>query len=742
METKRVVIGTALALALFAGWFFFITWANKKFGPPVDQAAQTAGNPAAPAGGSSTQPGTGALPTTAASSPTTRTAAASPGAAAAPGAAASQPATTGLQVLTTGEGKSVDLGSAEHADPQFALRLRTTAAGAGIESVVLNSFYRAVDDPSKEPYSFQQQTDENTLAQYGHALATRSITVDGQTVDVSKVSWTLESQDAMSATYSVTLGRAGDPAIKVLKTYRIYPRTEPNAGYEVAVSYAIENHSAKPANVSIAYTGPAMPPRELDSGPDQRVIVGYNNGGGIKVVNEYSNSFVKDTVTRELSVNDDKLPMLWAGTSTVYFQAIVMPPVRHAGGTVASTTKSFKGIGMDPEAQHKELQPVATAGETVDLPVGPNQRVTYPLSVYFGPKDRRVLDQPYYAALPRHYDQTLVVRVGPCAFCAFDPVINVLVWLLGVFHWVWGGFVHKGDWGLAIISLVLLVRLTLHPVTKRSQISMLKMGKMGPEMERLKKKYADNKPELQKAMWEFQKQQGITPILGCLPMFLQMPIWIALWSALNTTFELRHASFLWGWTWIHDLAKPDRLIRFPGAGFTIPLLGTHVDGLNLLPIILAGVFYLQQKFTPKPPTMTPEQAQQQKIMQGMMVFLFPLFLYAQPSGLNLYIMTSTAIGIWESKRIRQHIKEKEEAEKAGIVIVDADPPSGGGGKRRKDEPPHGGGGGGGGARVRGIGSPKQPLPASGNWLSRKLAELQEKAEQARGQNERRGRDRA
>src|SRR4051794_39184944 len=207
-------------------------------------------------------------------------------------------------------------------------------------------------------------------------------------------------------------------------------------------------------------------------------------------------------------------------------------------------------------------------------------------------------------------------------------------------------------------------------------------------------------------------------------MFLQMPIWIALWSALNTTFELRHASFLWGFTWIHDLAKPDRLIRFPADwAFTIPIIHTHVDALNVLPIILAGVFYLQQKFTPKPPTMTPEQAQQQKIMQGMMVFLFPLFLYAQPSGLNLYIMTSTAIGIWESKRIRAHIKAKEEAEKAGVVIVDADPPttSGPGVKRRKDEP---------------IGKPRggKPEPAAPtNWLARKLAELQDKAEQAKRQ---------
>ena len=131
--------------------------------------------------------------------------------------------------------------------------------------------------------------------------------------------------------------------------------------------------------------------------------------------------------------------------------------------------------------------------------------------------------------------------------------------------------------------------------------------------------------------------------------------------------------------------------------------------------------------------MTPEQEQQQKIMQGMMVFLFPLFLYAQPSGLNLYIMTSTAIGIWESKRIRKHIKEKEEAEKAGVVLIDAPPTKKGRGK----EPivtGKGKGKGGGGTGEKGR--------VAGGFLGRWLAQLQEKADQARRQSDRRGRDRA
>src|SRR5436305_15152984 len=140
-------------------------------------------------------------------------------------------------------------------------------------------------------------------------------------------------------------------------------------------------------------------------------------------------------------------------------------------------------------------------------------------------------------------------------------------------------------------------------------------------------------------------------------MFLQMPIWIALWSSLQSTFEIRHASFLWGFTWIKDLAQPDRLVSLKSP---ITFFFIHLEALNILPIFMAVVFFIQQKFQPQPVATTPEQAQQQKMMKWMSIFLFPLFLYNQPSGLNLYIFTSTLIGIFESKRIRDHIKEKED----------------------------------------------------------------------------------
>src|SRR5205085_131573 len=138
------------------------------------------------------------------------------------------------------------------------------------------------------------------------------------------------------------------------------------------------------------------------------------------------------------------------------------------------------------------------------------------------------------------YNGTLTTNMSSCGtHCAFGWMIDLLYGLLFFFHAI------TRDWGLAIIGLVILVRLLLHPITKRSTISMQKMGKMGPEVERLKKKYGDNKDELNKAMMQVYKEQGVGPFLGCLPMFLQMPIWIALYTSLQNTFELRQAPFLW-----------------------------------------------------------------------------------------------------------------------------------------------------------------------------------------------------
>lgn len=662
IDAKRLIIAMSLAMAVFIGWQFGITWLYKTMGWQLpSQRQQTAATQPAPA---TTQT---AVLTTA---PSTQQLVATTGPTSAPA--------TGVRAVLSEKpenAKKQRLGSDTFADKKYAMLLSLNPRGAGIDGVVLNDFKRSVKD--QRTYVFQEP-----YAGYearSRPLATRSISVNGEQFNLDDVDWKLaEDQDPKAATYSIALSTSAG-ALEVRKTYHVFERNSSerkgSAGYEVAVDYSFKNLGTADLKVKTVFNGPTLPPTEISRGPDRQVVGGYKEGSRVAVHAHPVESFKPDEAPKDLTKDSDGQPVIWAGAASVYFEALVLPEVSHEAPL--SVIQSVRAEGLDIKKDNDPAHhQVATVFETQELAVPAGGEVKLPLSAYFGPKWRKVLSDPYYAAFPRAYNQTLVIASGMCAICTFGWLIDALVWMLNAFH-----YVALGDWGVAIILLVILVRTLLHPITKRSQISMVKMGKMGPQMEALKKKYGDDKEALSKAMWEFQKSQGVTPILGCAPMFLQMPIWIALWSALQTTFELRQSPFLWGFTWIKDLAKPDSLVTF---NEPIHLFwGITIGGINLLPILLAAVFWVQQKMTPKPAATTPEQEQQQKMMQWMSL-LFPVFLYNGPAGLNLYIMTSTGIGIIESKIIRDHIKQREEAEKEGRVIVDAPPTRGS--KRREREP--------------------------------------------------------
>jgi YidC/Oxa1 family membrane protein insertase len=599
-------------------------------------------------------------------------------------------------------GVPVRVGSSAPDDKHYAMELNVTRRGASVDSVTLNDFRKTAEDKNAR-YMFQEPlTVDGKLRDDTHSLETRAVTIDGNEIDLSNVNWKLDSKDATGATFSLEILNGDAPVARLIKTYKLSPRSEdPNTpqGYEVTLSHRVVNLTDKPITVKATLNGPTVPPRELERQADQSFIFDYSDEGYLKVFSHLVESeFTKDHTWKEFTKSDKGWPMAWMGTQSAYFNAIVRPIPFDGKALTATWIGKVWGELLNPTVEHSDDRRVVLRMETTDLKIPANQTQQFDMEVYFGPKSRGVLNTAYYAGLPRHYDQTLVISGGYCAICTWSWLINVLVWMLTAFHFV------TRDWGLAIIGLVLIVRLVLHPITKKSQVHMVKMQKMGPEMERLKKKYGDDKDALAKAQMQFYKEQGLTPVLGCLPMFLQTPIWIALWQALQSTFELRHAPFLYGFTWIHDLSKPDYLVHFANP---IPLIfGMHLTGINILPILMAVVMYFQTKMQPKPSTMTEEQAKQQKMMTWMSTLLFPIMLYTGPSGLNLYIMTSTAFGILEGKVIRKHIKEREELEKLGPTIVDEPLPD----KRR---------GG------------KQPEPPKG-WLAR----LQERAEEIRRQADR------
>jgi YidC/Oxa1 family membrane protein insertase len=288
--------------------------------------------------------------------------------------------------------------------------------------------------------------------------------------------------------------------------------------------------------------------------------------------------------------------------------------------------------------------------------------------IYAGPLDRHILtDDVRYSALS--LKGLILYQISAmCAFCTFQWLAILLLNFLSLVD------VIALDWGVAIILLVVVVRALLHPLTKKSQINMQRFGKqmqvLKPEIEKLQKKYGDDPKRMQQEQMRLWKENGVNPLqmLGCLPMFLQMPIWIALYAMLYLAFDLRQEPAFYGifqqftggsWRFLADLSAADHFL----GEFDTPrqFLLWNVTGINVLPLLMGVIFFIQQKYMSPPPspTMTKEQINQQRIMKVMMVVMFPLMLYSAPSGLTLYILTSSTIGIIESKYVRAHINEMD-----------------------------------------------------------------------------------
>ncbi|MDP6601823.1 MAG: membrane protein insertase YidC [Phycisphaerales bacterium] len=294
---------------------------------------------------------------------------------------------------------------------------------------------------------------------------------------------------------------------------------------------------------------------------------------------------------------------------------------------------------------------ILKAGDTKSLSMG----------VYAGPLEKSILggQQPYKAL---NMQGLILYQMSSfCAICTFQWLAHILLAVLAFFdHWV------VFDWGIAIILLVICVRALLHPITRRSQMGMQKFGKqmqrLKPEIDKLQKKYPGDKKKVQEEQMRLFRERGINPLqmLGCLPMFLQMPIWVALYAGLYFSFDLRQEPAFWGvfqnfWNWpfLADLASPDHF--FWEAPEPFKFLLWNITGINLLPLLMGAVFFFQQKYMTPQTSMSAEQETQQKIMRVMMVVLFPVMLYSAPSGLTLYILTSSTVGILESRHIRKQV---------------------------------------------------------------------------------------
>lgn len=201
----------------------------------------------------------------------------------------------------------------------------------------------------------------------------------------------------------------------------------------------------------------------------------------------------------------------------------------------------------------------------------------------------------------------------------------VSVPLLYVLH-----FFHRftGSYGIDIIILTVLIKLLMWPLTHKSFSSMKAMQKLGPQMEKLKERFANDKEKLNKEIMDLYKRNGVNPLGGCLPMVMQFPVFIGLYNALSTPIELRHAPFMW----IPDLSRPDwEALPFMFNGWQL--------GVPILTIVMGGTMFIQQWMTPS--VGDPNQRKIMMLMPLMFTFMFVSF----PAGLTVYWLINNVLSI-------------------------------------------------------------------------------------------------
>jgi YidC/Oxa1 family membrane protein insertase len=287
------------------------------------------------------------------------------------------------------------------------------------------------------------------------------------------------------------------------------------------------------------------------------------------------------------------------------------------GGWVAMLQHYFVGSWLLPKDQRNEFYTMVLEGARYVLgfknitptKVAPGETGIIGVSLYVGPKEHKILK-----TLPEGMD--LTVDYG------WLTVISApLFWLLSAIHGL------LGNWGWAIIVLTVLIKAAFYPLSAKSYQSMAHMRKMQPRLQALKERYGDDRQKLNQAMMELYKTEKINPLGGCLPIVIQIPVFIALYWVLLESVEMRQAPWI---LWIKDLSAQ--------------------DPYYILPIIMGASMFVQQKLNPQ-----PVDPVQQKVFM-ILPFMFTVFFLFFPAGLVLYWTVNNILSIAQQWRITRVVE--------------------------------------------------------------------------------------
>ena len=413
------------------------------------------------------------------------------------------------------------------------------------------------------------------------------------------------------------------------KTYQFQPRD-----YLIELRVSIENTVNEYPDLKVgdfAYTlgfGPQIGPafEKLDRNTDYRTYMYYAEGK-----------------KKDVRIPKDGLLKLqnrvtWAGIAGKYFEVIAIPDA-------TSYVVSFENKPLDGLKDRSSIyfsRPEIKSSKNTDV-----------FRFYLGPRKREVLAR-YSNAEKNGF------KLADLKFEQTVPSAPLIGWLADILKFLLEMFYRLvPNYGVAILLLTLLIKLLFWPLTNKSYQSTAKMQALQPKMKELQAKYKNNPQKLNQEMAALYKKEGVSPLGGCLPLLLQMPIFFALYNLLSTHFELRGASFIAGW--INDLSIAESIWDF--SPFRVPIVGWH--NLRVLPFLMLGTTFLQSKVSQ---TSAPTD-KNMALMTYAMPIVFFFILYDMPSGLVLYWTAQNLLGIVQQMITNAQRKKKEEEGSGEVEVV-------------------------------------------------------------------------
>ena len=267
------------------------------------------------------------------------------------------------------------------------------------------------------------------------------------------------------------------------------------------------------------------------------------------------------------------------------------------------------------------------------LTLAPKQSLERTINFFAGPKEYQTL-----VRVADRFHNNIDAVMGYSGFFGFFAKILLLA--MNALH-----SALSLPYGWAIVAITILIKSIFWPLTQASTRSMKRMQALQPQMNAIREKYKDDPMKMNKKTMEFMKENKVSPLGGCLPMALQIPVFFGFYRMIQSAIELRGAH----WLWVVDLSKPDTLFVIPGLGF-VPFFGIAGVGLpfNLLPLIMGATMLWQARLTPPSPGMDPMQAK----MMRYLPLIFMLTLYNFSAGLTLYWTFNNMLTIIQTKLVR------------------------------------------------------------------------------------------